>query len=93
MEINNLKISSIGTYKKLTKQTAVKKKDPSGKSAVNNTDKIEFDFGRSLAAAKTGAAARVNESAGEDRIAMLRSLYAGDNCPVSPDEIARAIIA
>jgi len=93
MEISNLKISSIGTYKKLTKQTAVKKKETSGAGTVNNTDKIEFDFARSLQAAKAGAAARVNEPAGEDRIAALRNLYAGDNCPVSAEEVARAIIA
>ena len=86
-------MNSIGAYKKFSKHSSVKKSDAFAKSAANNTDKIEFDFGRSLSAAQAGAASRVNEPAGEDRIAMLSRLYAGDNCPVSPREVAEAIIA
>lgn len=93
MEINNLQMNSIGAYKKYSKQTAVKKNDAASKSTANNTDKIEFDFTRSLEAAKSGVASRVNEAASEDRIAMLSRLYAGDNCPVSARDVAAAIIA
>ena len=92
MEINNLQLNTIGAYRKVAKQTAVKKSDTSLKAGPK-TDKIEFDFGRSLAAAKSGAASRINESAGEEKIAMLSRAYAGDSCPVSSMDIAAAIIA
>ena len=92
MEINNLQLNSIGAYRKVAKHTSVKKNESSFRMEPK-TDKIEFDFGRSLAAAKAGAAARVNESASEDRIAMLSRAYAGDNCPVAAEDVAAAIIA
>lgn len=91
MEINNLQMNSINAYKKLTKSTAVKKDSSAGKKSVN-TDKVEFDFGRSLAAAKANAASRVDSPASEERLAALAKKYAGDNCPVSAEDVAGAIL-
>ncbi len=92
MEINNLQLNSISAYKKLNKPVSSKKSDSSSKEKAN-TDKVEFDFGRSLAAAQAGAAARVNASASNDRLEELARKYAGDNCPVSAEAVAAAIVA
>ncbi len=92
MEINNLQLNSISAYKKLTKPSSVKKHSASAKDSVN-TDKVEFNFGRSLAAAQSAAAARTNAPVSEERLAALAEKYAGDNCPVSAKAVAEAIIA
>ncbi|MBR5090257.1 MAG: hypothetical protein IK093_12585 [Ruminiclostridium sp.] len=92
MEINNLQLNSISAYKRLNKPSASKKSEASAKGKVN-TDKVEFDFGRSLAAAQTNAALRANAPASEERLAALAEKYAGDNCPVSAEAVASAMIA
>ncbi len=92
MEINNLQFSSINAYKKLSKPTAPKKDTAAAKTGAN-TDKVEFNFVRSFAAAQANASARANAPAGEERLAALAEKYAGDNCPVSADAVAAAIIA
>ncbi|MBO6301177.1 MAG: hypothetical protein J6N15_01925 [Ruminiclostridium sp.] len=92
MEINNLQFNSISQYKKLSKPVSSKKSEASAKGRTN-TDKVEFDFGRSLTAAKAGAAARANAPASEERLAELAAKYAGDNCPVSAEAVAAAIVA
>jgi hypothetical protein len=92
MEINNLHLNSISAYKKLNKPVSAKKSSSSAKSGAN-TDKVEFNFGRSLAAAQTNAALRANAPASDERIAALAEKYAGDNCPVSAEAVAAAIVA
>ncbi|MBQ9383880.1 MAG: hypothetical protein IJT87_06550 [Ruminiclostridium sp.] len=92
MEINNLQLNSISAYKKVTRTSSVKKNSSSLKSSVN-TDKVEFNFGRSLAAAQTAAAMRTSAPVSEERLAALAEKYAGDNCPVSAEAVAEAIIA
>ena len=92
MEINNLHLNPISAYKKLSKPASAKKSSSSAKSEAN-TDKVEFNFGRSLAAAQTAAASRANAPASEERLAALAEKYAGDNCPVSSEAVAAAIIA
>lgn len=92
MEINNLQFGPISAYKKLSKPVSAKKTDSSAKGKAN-TDKVEFNFGRSLAAAQANAAARANAPASEERLAALAEKYAGDNCPVSAEAVAAAIIA
>lgn len=92
MEISNLHLNSISAYKKLSKPAAAKKISSAAKSEAN-TDKVEFNFGRSLAAAQTNAALRANAPASEERLAALAEKYAGDNCPVSAEAVASAIIA
>lgn len=92
MEISNLHLNSISAYKKLNKPSAAKKSDSSAKGKVN-TDKVEFDSSRALAAAQANAAARANAPASEERLAALAEKYAGDNCPVSAEAVASAMIA
>ena len=92
MEINNLHLNSISTYKKLNKTVSSKKSESSAKGKTN-TDKVEFNFGRSLAAAQANAASRANAPASEERLAALAEKYAGDNCPVSAEAVAAAMIA
>ena len=93
MEIKNLQLNSISAYKKLSKPASVRKSSVSALSGNTNTDKIEFNFGRSLAAAQSAAAARANEPASEERLAALAAKYANGNCPVSADAVAGAITA
>lgn len=92
MEINNLKMNPISAYKKISKPFSAKK---GGSASVgsSNTDKVEFDFGRSLSAAQASAASRVDSAAGEDRLAALAAKYANGNCPVSADAVAAAMTA
>ena len=92
MEIKNLQSSMINAYKKTARVNAPKKSDSTSKSAVK-TDRVEFDFGRYLEAAKVDAAARTDAAATADRLNALKEAYAGDNCPVSAEETAAAFLA
>ena len=86
MEIKNLQLNSISAYKKISKPFAAKKGESASRVSAN-TDKVEFDFGRSL------SAAYVDGDAGEDRLAALAAKYADGNCPVSADAVAGAMTA
>ncbi len=92
MEIKNLQSSMINAYKKTAGIKAPKKSEQTSKSSVN-ADRVEFDFGRYLEAAKADAAAKADTAAGEGRLAALREAYSGDNCPVSAEETAAAFLA
>lgn len=90
MEIKNLRANNaIRTYEKLNTQTNPKKQG--AKSAVN-TDKVDFDFNSSLAAAKANAASSIDAEANAAKIEALQAAYSGDSCPVSSDAIAKAIL-
>lgn len=90
MEIKNLRANNaIRTYEKLTSQLNTKK---SGAKAASNTDKVDFDFASSLAAAKANAASSIDAGANAEKIKELQAKYAGENCPVSSEAIAKAII-
>lgn len=90
MEINNLQSNMISAYKKATPTGGTVKKETA--AAAAKTDKVEFDFGRYLGAAKTDAASRVGADARAARIEQLTKDYADDNCPVSAENVAAAII-
>ena len=90
MEIKNLRAdNAIRTYGKLSSQLGAKK---SGVKASANTDKLEFDFASSLAAAKANAANSIDADASAEKIRELQAAYSGENCPVSSAAIAKAII-
>ena len=90
MEIKNLRANNaIRTYEKLTSQLAAKK---SGEKASSNTDKVDFDFSSSLAAAKANAASSIDAEASAEKIQALQAQYAGGACPVSSEAIAKAIL-
>ena len=90
MEIKNLRANNaIRTYEKLSSQVNPKK---TGSKAASNTDKVDFDFASSLAAAKANAASSIDAEANASRIEELRAKYSGDNCPVSSEAIAKAIL-
>lgn len=92
MEIKNLQSSMISAYKKTARVSTPKKTDSASKSTVN-TDRVEFDFGRYLEAAKTDAASKADSAVSAERLAALREAYSGDNCPVSAEETATALLA
>ena len=56
--------------------------------AEKKTDKIEFNFARSVEAAKADLAASVNENAPAERIEALTDSVANDTYDVSPEAIA-----
>lgn len=90
MEIKNLQSNMINAYKNVVKTGAPAKKNAS--PAAAKTDKVEIDFGRYLGAAKADAAGRIDVNAGADRIEQLSQKYAGDNCPVSAEDVAAAVL-
>lgn len=92
MEIKNLQSSMINAYKKTAGIRAPKKADSAARSSVN-TDRVEFDFSRYLDCAKADAAAKADTAMSEERFSALKQAYAGDNCPVSAEEIAAAFLA
>ena len=90
MEIKNLRANNaIRTYEKLSSQVNSKK---TGGKAASNTDKVDFDFASSLAAAKANAASSIDAEANAEKIASLQAKYQGENCPVSSEAIAKAIL-
>lgn len=91
MEITNLTAGRISAYKK-TADTAPRKKTNAPQKTVNS-DRIEFDFGRYLEAAKAEAAATISSDADSTRLAQLAEKYSGENCPVSSSDTADAIFA
>ncbi|MBQ7834840.1 MAG: flagellar biosynthesis anti-sigma factor FlgM [Ruminiclostridium sp.] len=92
MEIKNLQSRMINTYKKTAGVSAPKKSESTSKATVN-ADRVEFDFGRYLEAAKADAAAKADTAASAERLAALKEAYSGDNCPVSAEETAASFLA
>lgn len=91
MEIKNLRANAIRSYEKLASSAPVKK-DTEKTSVKHNTDKVDFDFAGALAAAKANVAASADAEANIERISQLQAQYEGENCPVSSDSIANAIL-
>lgn len=90
MEIRNLHNNMISAYKKSASLGSPKKAHSQAKA--EKTDRVEFDFGRYLEAAKAEAASAADAPASEARLAELAAKYAGDNCPVSAEDAAEAIL-
>lgn len=90
MEIRNLQSSMINAYKKTAAGVSPKKTQTAAKT--EKTDRVEFDFGRYLETAKTEAASAADASASPARLAALAEKYSGDNCPVSAEDVAAAIL-
>lgn len=90
MEIRNLQSSMISAYKKTAANTAPKKTQAAAKA--EKTDRVEFDFGRYLDAAKAETVSAADTSASPARLAALAEKYGGDNCPVSAEDVAAAIL-
>lgn len=90
MEIKNLRTNAgaIRSYEKVA--NALPKKE-TGKPRAN-TDKVDFDFGSALAAAKANTASSIEAEANTARIEQLQAQYSGDSCPVSAEIIAQAIL-
>ncbi len=73
-----------------------KAKASSGKAVTapteKKTDKIEFDFARSVNAAKADLSASINESADAKQIDRLRRAVEDGSYYVSADDVAQAIL-
>jgi len=95
MEINNLNNRLINAYKSAAGKTEKAKSGASAKTAGDggdNFDKVEFDFGRSMGAAKADIAASAGADADASRIEKLKQAYAGDVTPVTAGQIAETIV-
>ncbi|MDR1754431.1 MAG: flagellar biosynthesis anti-sigma factor FlgM [Eubacterium sp.] len=92
MNVKNLNSNMINAYKSIG-GIKISKDKISGtpKSGSENVDKIEFDFARSIEAAKSDIAASVNFDANAEKIESLSIAYTGDNCPVDGAAVAEAI--
>lgn len=89
MEIKNIRTNALRSYEKISSLSA-KKTSETGKSV--NTDKVDFDFASSLAAAKANAASSVDAQTNTDRIRQLQAQYTGETCPVASEAVAKAIL-
>lgn len=87
MEIKNIS-GIVNVYSKMKLNSGKTKVAP----AEKKTDKIEFNFARSVEAAKADLAASVNESASAERIGALADSVANDAYNVSPEMIADSIL-
>ncbi len=90
MEIKNLRANAIRSYEMAVSSVPVKKEENA--STRSNTDKVDFDFKSALAAAKANAASRIDAEVNAGRIQELQAEYAGESCPVSSEDIAKAIL-
>lgn len=89
MEIKNLRANAIRTYEMAASTVSVKK---DAEKTRSNTDKVDFDFKSALAAAKANAASRIDAEANAGRIRELQAMYEGETCPVSSEDVAKAIL-
>ncbi|MCL1823565.1 MAG: hypothetical protein FWG44_05120 [Oscillospiraceae bacterium] len=98
MEIKNLNNRMINAYKSVAVNPVKNGKDSTPKTAGtakadgNNFDKIEFDFPRSINAAKTDIVNTVSAEAGAERIESLQANYKSGELPVTPEQIAETIV-
>ncbi|MCL2694388.1 MAG: flagellar biosynthesis anti-sigma factor FlgM [Oscillospiraceae bacterium] len=93
MEIKNLSNRMITAYKSVSGNPVKNKDAAQGKKPGGvNFDKVEFNFERSLEAAKANLAAEVSANAKNERIEALQKAYEGDSLPATPDQIAETII-
>jgi hypothetical protein len=91
MEINRLKSQKINAYQSVANvRTDTSKTASAAKS--QNTDKVEFDFTRSLAAAKANIKSSLEAQANLERIQSLADAYCGDHCPTKAEDTADAVV-
>ena len=91
MEIKNLRPNA-GAIRSQEKFAGVSAGKKTAEKTPVNTDKVDFDFAGALAAAKANTASAIEAEANTTRIEQLRAAYSGDNCPVSPEIIAMAVL-
>lgn len=87
MEIKNIS-GIVNVYSKMKMNSGKTKVAP----AEKKTDKIEFNFARSVEAAKADLAASINENASAERIEALESSVGNGTYDVSPEAIADSIL-
>lgn len=92
MEIKNLNSNMINAYKNVASTKVSKEKSESSSRSAEKFDKVEFDFGSSMSAAKANIAASVDAEANTSRIEQLQMAYRGDACPISAQDVAAAIV-
>ena len=93
MEIKNLNNRMINAYKTVAgKPEKAKSGEQPKKAGGENVDKVEFNFDRSISAAKTDIAASIGAEAGAARLEALQVAYEGDSLPVTTGQIAGAIV-
>ena len=87
MEIKNIS-GVVNVYNRMKLNSGKSKVAP----AEKKTYKIEFNFARSVDAAKVDLAAKVSENASDERISALSESVASGSYDVSPETIADSIL-
>ena len=87
MEIKNIS-GVVNVYNRMKLNSGKSKVAP----AEKKTDKIEFNFARSVDAAKADLAAKVSENASDERINALSESVVSGSYDVSPEAIADSIL-
>ena len=87
MEIKNIS-GVVNVYNRMKLNSGKSKVAP----AEKKTDKIEFNFARSVDAAKADLAAKVSENASDERISALSESVSSGSYDVSPEAIADSIL-
>ncbi|MDR0197149.1 MAG: hypothetical protein LBI36_02880 [Oscillospiraceae bacterium] len=90
MEINKVNRNVLNAYKAISGAKSPEKKSDSFKSG--NVDTIEFDFARSIGAAKANIASKLDAEVNAARIEQLQKEYANGGCPVSIEAAAAAVV-
>ncbi len=87
MEIKNIS-GILNTYNKVKMNGNKVKAAPEAKK----TDKIEFNFARSVEAAKADLAAKVNEDMSAEKVSAMADAVNSGSYDVNPEAIADAIL-
>ena len=87
MEIKNIS-GVVNVYNRMKLNSGKSKVAP----AEKKTDKIEFNFARSVDAAKADLAAKESENASEEHISALSESVSSGSYDVSPEAIADSIL-
>ena len=87
MEIKNIS-GVVNVYNRMKLNSGKSKVAP----AEKKTDKIEFNFARSVDAAKADLAAKVSENASEEHLSALSESVSSGSYDVSPEAIADSIL-
>lgn len=88
MEIKNIS-GIMNTYTKVGMNT---QKKSTSSVANKNVDKIEFDFARSVEAAKSDLSAKLDEEMSADKIQSMSEQVQNQNYEVNENNLADAIL-
>jgi hypothetical protein len=93
--INKINSNAINAYKSIkhTKAADSAISEKSSGAKAGSYDSVEIDFSRLMESAKAGLVSKLTVGVDAAQIRELREKYGGEDCPVSANEIANAILS